>query len=148
MAIAEIHRSLVQIRLEGLYFFLFFIFISFSWLSVTPTSNNPRLSSGEDLRLSRGRPGFAWAWMRRLIMNQNLALPTVSDFELLHSLSGLDEGTYDLVWLISNYVEFVGKQKTSKATYFIDVDILKLYLSDVFQQNRKSQNKVRSNLLT
>jgi len=111
-------------------------------------SEGDGVESVEHLFCTCRRVQVAWAWMRRLILNQSLALPTVSDFELLHSLSGLDDGTCDLVWLISNYVEFVWKQKTSKATYFIDVDILKLYLSDVFQQNQKSQNKVRSNLLT
>lgn len=111
-------------------------------------SEGDGVESVEHLFCTCRRVQVAWAWMRRLILNKNLALPTVSDFELLHSLSGLDDGTCDLVWLISNYVEFVWKQKTSKATYFIDVDILKLYLSDVFQQNQKSQNKVTRNLFT
>ena len=100
----------------------------------------------EHLFCSCRRVQVAWAWMRRKIQYNGLALPGMSDFDLIHMLSGVPGRSVDLVWLISSYVEFVWREKTKKEVYFIDADKLRIYIQEQFDVNQKSQNKVSRNL--
>ena len=70
----------------------------------------------------------------------------MSDFDLIHMLSGVPGRSVDLVWLISSYVEFVWTEKTKKEVYFISADKLRFYIQEQFDVNQKSQNKVSRNL--
>ena len=100
----------------------------------------------EHLFCSCRRVQVAWAWMRRKIQYNGLALPGMSDFDLIHMLSGVPGRSVDLVWLISSYVEFVWREKTKKEVYFISADKLRFYIQEQFDVNQKSQNKVSRNL--
>jgi exonuclease III len=100
----------------------------------------------EHLFCSCRRVQVAWAWMRRKILNKSLALPTVSNFELLNLVSGVRENQLDFIWLISTYVEYVWKIKLDKKDYYLDLDLFQLHVSMMHRLNQISQNKVSLDL--
>ena len=94
------------------------------------------------------RSQVAWSWMRRKILNRYPELQVLSDFEMLHLLT-LDhsDNPLDLIWLVTNFVEYVWAKKTENSAYYIDLDKFKIVLQQKFALNQKSQNKVSHDLI-
>ena len=93
------------------------------------------------------RVQIAWAWMRRKILNKNLADPRANDFELINLVNGLDNVSKDFIFLIANYIQYVWKLKICKKDYYVQVDSLKAELQNAIKLNQMSQNKVDIDLL-
>ena len=111
-------------------------------------SEGDGVESVEHLFCTCRRVQVAWAWMRRKLMNRNLALPTVNDFELIHLVNGVDSISEekDLIFLISNYVDVVWKLRSERSSYLVDVDEFITYLQFQHKRNQQSQNKVSADL--
>lgn len=89
----------------------------------------------------------AWAWMRRKIHTNGLALPGASDFDLIHLNSGLRNKRCDFVWLISHYIGYVWNLRKTRANYRVNIDVLKIYLEMELMKNQTCQNKVSPGIL-